>query len=123
MAEEKMKMSGKIIATLQPKKGVSQKGEWVSQEYVLETNEQYPKKMCFEVYGKDKIEKFAIKIGEEMEVFINIDAREYNGKWYNTIRAWNVKRPYSQENNNQGAQTNNEAKEDSVITDVNQLPF
>lgn len=123
MAEEKMKMFGKIIAALQPKKGVSQKGEWVSQEYVLETNEQYPKKMCFEVYGKEKIDKFAIKIGEEMEVFINIDAREYSGKWYNTIRAWNVKRHYSQENNNQEAQTNNEAKESGQIRTSDDLPF
>lgn len=123
MAEEKIKMFGKIIATLQPKKGVSQKGEWVSQEYVLETNEQYPKKMCFEVYGKEKIDKFAIKIGEELEVFINIDAREYNGKWYNTIRAWNVKRPYSQENNNQEAQPNNERKESGQIRTSDDLPF
>ena len=62
------------------------------QEYVLETQEQYPRKMCFNVFGSDKIAQFNIQAGEEMTVSFDINAREYNGRWYNDIRAWKVER-------------------------------
>ena len=62
------------------------------QEYVLETHEQYPKKLCFNVFGADKIAQFNIQAGEEMTVSFDINAREYNGRWYNDIRAWRVER-------------------------------
>lgn len=89
-----MEITGKIIAVLPERGGVSQRtgSEWKVQEYVLETQEQYPRKMCFDVFGADKIEQFAIKIGDQLTVSFDIDAREYNGRWYNSIRAWKVER-------------------------------
>ena len=60
------------------------------QEYVLETHEQYPKKLCFNVFGADKIAQFNIQAGDELTVSFDINAREYNGRWYNDIRAWRV---------------------------------
>ena len=87
-----MEFTGKIIAILQPRGGVSKSGnEWKSQEYVIETQEQYPKKVCFNIWG-DKIEAFAVKVGEMLTVSIDIDAHEYEGKWFNQIRAWKVER-------------------------------
>ena len=62
------------------------------QEYVLETHEQYPRKICFNVFGADKIAQFNIQAGEELTVSFDINAREYNGRWYNDIRAWRVER-------------------------------
>lgn len=89
-----MELSGKVIAVLEPKGGVSRTGnEWKVQEYVIETHEQYPRKMCFDVFGADKIEQFHIKAGEELTVSFDIDAREWNGRWFNSIRAWKVERP------------------------------
>lgn len=89
-----MEITGKIIAVLPERGGVSQRtgSEWKVQEYVLETQEQYPRKMCFDVFGADKIAQFAIKIGDQLTVSFDIDAREYQGRWYNSIRAWKVER-------------------------------
>ena len=88
-----MEITGKIIAVLPERGGVSKTGnEWKTQEYVIETHEQYPKKICFNVFGADKIAQFNIQAGEEMTVSFDINAREYNGRWYNDIRAWRVER-------------------------------
>ena len=88
-----MEITGKIIAVLPERGGTSKTGnEWKTQEYVIETHEQYPKKVCFNVFGADKIAQFNIQAGEEMTVSFDINAREYNGRWYNDIRAWKVER-------------------------------
>ncbi len=72
--------------------GVSQRSgsEWKVATYVLETMEQYPKKCAFEVFGTDRIANFNIQVGQMLTVSLDIDAHEYNGRWYNTIRAWKV---------------------------------
>ena len=87
-----MDIIGKAIAALPVKSGVSQRtGEqWQSREYVIETQEQYPKKMCFEVFGTDKLKEFNIRNNDLIKVNFDITAREYNGKWYNSVRAWKV---------------------------------
>ena len=88
-----MEITGKIIAVLPERGGISKTGnEWKTQEYVIETHEQYPKKVCFNVFGADKIAQFNIQVGDEMTVSFDINAREYNGRWYNDIRAWKVER-------------------------------
>lgn len=58
----------------------------------METQEQYPRKMCFSVFGADKIAQFAIKIGDHLTVSFDLDAHEYQGRWYNSVRAWKVER-------------------------------
>lgn len=87
-----MELIGKAIAALPVKSGVSQRtGEqWQSREYVIETQEQFPKKMCFEVFGTDKLKEFNIRNNDFIKVHFDITAREYNGKWYNSVRAWKV---------------------------------
>lgn len=87
-----MQITGKAIAALPVKSGVSQRtGEqWQSREYVIETQEQYQKRICFEVFGTDKLKEFNIRNNDLIKVHFDITAREYNGKWYNTIRAWKV---------------------------------
>ena len=88
-----MELTGKIIAVLPERGGISKAGnEWKIQEYVLETMEQYPRKMMFNVFGADRIAQFNIQLGETLTVSFDIDSREYNGRWYNDIRAWKVDR-------------------------------
>lgn len=89
-----MEIRGKIFTVLEERSGTSARtgNNWRCAQYVLETIEQYPKKMLFEVFGEDKIQSMDIKVGEELIVFFDVDAREYNGKWYNQIRAWKVER-------------------------------
>lgn len=64
----------------------------MTQEYVIETMENYPRKCCFSIFGEDKIKTFNIQIGEVMTVSIDIDAHEYQGRWFNEIRCWQINR-------------------------------
>ena len=88
-----MELAGKVIAVLEPRGGVSKSGnQWKVQEYVIETHDQYPRRMCFDVFGEDKIQQFNIQVGEELNVSFDIDAREWQGRLFNSIRAWKVER-------------------------------
>lgn len=89
-----MEISGKIIVASEPRGGVSQRtgNSWKSQTFVIETHEQYPKHCAFDVFGEDRLREFNIQVGEELTVSFDIDAHEYNGRWYNSLRAWRVQR-------------------------------
>ena len=87
-----MELQGKVIAVLPERSGVSARGEWISQSFVIETHEQYPKKLVFDVFGADRLAQFNIQSGEEIMVSFDIDAHEYNGRWFNNVRAWNVQK-------------------------------
>lgn len=93
-----MELTGKIIAVLPPQSGVSGRtgNPWMSQEFVLETHDQYPRKCCFRVFGEDKIKQFNIQSGEELTVSFDIDASEWQGRWFNRINAWAVNRNVQQ---------------------------
>jgi hypothetical protein len=84
-----MEIRGKIIELLPEKSGQSANGGWRKQEYILETDGQYPKKICFMAWG-DKIDQFNIKHGETVEVSVDLESREYNGRWYTDVKAWKV---------------------------------
>ena len=91
-----MEIQGKIIAVLPTRSGTSARGtQWSSQTAVIETQEQYPKKLAFDVIN-DKIDQFNIQVGEFLTVQFDINAREYNGRWFNSINAWNVIRQAQQ---------------------------
>ena len=89
-----MELTGKIIAVLQANSGVSNRtgNPWMSQEYVIEVPGQYPRKCVFRIFGEDRIKQFNIQQGEDITVQFDIDAHEYNGRWFNDIRAYNVVR-------------------------------
>lgn len=85
-----MELTGKIIAALPERSGTSARtgNTWKSQEFVIETHEQYPRKCVFTVFGEDRLKEMNIQVGAEMTVSFDIDAHEYNGRWFNDIRAW-----------------------------------
>ncbi|MBR1557286.1 MAG: DUF3127 domain-containing protein [Prevotella sp.] len=87
-----MELTGKIIAVMAAQSGVSARtgNSWMSQEYVIEVPGQYPRKCVFRLFGEDRIKQFAIQQGEDITVQFDIDAHEYNGRWFNEIRAYNV---------------------------------
>ncbi|MDD3078976.1 MAG: DUF3127 domain-containing protein [Paludibacter sp.] len=86
-----MEISGKIIAVLPQASGQGKNGLWRSQDYVLETADQYPKKVCFNLFN-DKIDQFPMAIDDDVKVSFDIESREYNGRWYTTVRAWKVEK-------------------------------
>ena len=63
---------------------------WKVQSYVLETQEQYPRKVCFEIFGEDRIKNNPCKVDDVVTVSFDIESREFNGRWYTSIRAWRV---------------------------------
>ena len=89
-----MDLTGKIIAVLPANSGVSARtgNSWMSQDYVIEVPGQYPKKCVFRVFGEDRIQQFNIQMGEDITVSFDIDAHEFNGRWFNDVRAFNVTR-------------------------------
>ena len=86
-----MELQGKVIAETPERSGTSARGEWKAKDYVIETHETYPKKMVFSVFGDERLQRFNIQIGQEVLVSFDIDAREYNGRWFNSIRAYDVR--------------------------------
>ena len=86
-----MELQGKVIAETQERTGTSARGDWKAKDFVIETHETYPKKMVFSVFGEERLSRFNIQIGQEVLVSFDIDAREYNGRWFNSIRAYDVR--------------------------------
>ena len=83
-----MEVVGKIILKLPLQSGVSQAGNnWKKQEYVLETEVSYPKKVHFDFFG-DKADQFPLNVGDRVRLSFDIESREYNGRWYTSIRGW-----------------------------------
>lgn len=86
-----MEIVGKIIQVLPAQEGVGKNGNpWKVQGYVLETQEQYPRKVQFEIFGEDRIKNNPCEIDQVVTVSFDIESREFNGRWYTSIRAWRV---------------------------------
>ena len=86
-----MDVVGKIIQVLPLQEGVGRNGNpWKLQGYVLETFDQYPRKVHFEVFGEDRIKQNPCDIDQVVTVSFDIESREFNGRWYTSIRAWRI---------------------------------
>ncbi|MBD5322517.1 MAG: DUF3127 domain-containing protein [Bacteroides sp.] len=88
-----MEITGKIIVAMPEVGGTSAKGNaWKKREYVLETQETYPKKVFFNFFG-DRVDQFPLQVGQVVKISFDIDSREYNGRWYVDVRAWKAEDP------------------------------
>ena len=86
-----MDVVGKIIQVLPAQEGVGRNGNpWKVQPYVLETLDQYPRKVHFEVFGEDRIKQNPCDVDQLVTVSFDIESREFNGRWYTSIRAWRI---------------------------------
>lgn len=85
-----MEIQGKLIKKLDQQTGQGKNGVWVKQEFIIETLEQYPRKVCISLWG-DKVKDLeSIQVGEQIKASINIESREFNGRWYTDVRAWRL---------------------------------
>ena len=83
-----MEIKGKIILDLGAVSGTSKAGNnWKKHEYVLETQETYPKKVHFDFFG-DNADRYQLNVGDDVTLSFDIESREYNGRWYTGIRGW-----------------------------------
>lgn len=84
-----MNISGKVVQVLPIQSGISKAGNpWQKQEFVLEQGGQYPRKVCISLFG-DNVAKIP-QVGQDVMVSVDIDSREFNGRWYTEIKAWNI---------------------------------
>ena len=84
-----MDISGKIVSLLPLQTGQGKNGTWKKQEFILETGDTYPKKVCIAVWG-DKIDMGPVKPGSAVTVSFDVESREFNGRWYTDVKAWKI---------------------------------
>jgi hypothetical protein len=116
-----MDISGKVIQILPKQTGAGKNGPWEKQDYVVEIQGTYPKKVCFNLWGA-KISQFDIKEGEFINVGVDIESREYEGRWYTDVRAWKIERPGAAGSNAPSSQ-NSPAHDPFAPSDDTQDPF
>jgi hypothetical protein len=88
-----MEVTGKIILALKEIGGESKATgrPWKKREYVLETFESYPKKIFFDFFG-DKADQYPLQQNDTIRLSFDIESREYNGRWYTSIRGWKAEK-------------------------------
>nr|MBI1228977.1 DUF3127 domain-containing protein [Cytophagales bacterium] len=84
-----MEITGKIIQVQEEQSGNGRNGVWRKKDYILETGGQYPKKVCLTVWG-EKIDQFNMQPGDQVNAGIEIESREFNGRWYTDVKVWKV---------------------------------
>jgi hypothetical protein len=87
-----VELKGRLVQKLQKESGEGRNGRWEKQQFVIETQEQYPKKVCIVCWG-DKISMLeSLNEGDQLNVSVNIESREFNNRWYTDVRAWRIER-------------------------------
>ena len=85
-----LNISGIVLNILPLQTGTSKAGnQWQKQDFILETGGQYPRKVCICLFG-DNVDKFPPQVGQSVTASVDIESREFNGRWYTDVRAWNV---------------------------------
>lgn len=87
-----MEIQGKIILAFPEITGTSKAGNpWKKREYVLETHDSFPKKVHFDFFG-ERADQYILNPGDEVTLSFDIESREYNGRWFTSIRGWKAEK-------------------------------
>ena len=87
-------VEGRIIQKLDVESGQSARGPWQKQNFIIETvDSQYPRKICIGLWTNQIPTLQSYQIGDMIRAYINIESREFNGRWYTDIRAWKLENP------------------------------
>ncbi len=124
---ENIVLEGKMVQVLPLQEGVSTRGAWKKQDFVIETTEQYPKKVCISCWNEKADELANYQPNDLMKVAINIESREYNSKWYTDVKAWKIEGGTASSSNSSPAPAESTSKEDvvgmSFSDEDDDLPF
>ncbi len=87
-----MELEGTLLQKLAVQNGKSAKGDWSKQDFIVEYQDgNFPTKVCLNVWGADKVKDLErFRPGDKIRVSFSLSSREYNGRWYNDIRAWRI---------------------------------
>ena len=85
-----LEFEGNLVKVLSEVTGQGKNGAWVKQDFVLETEDQYPKKACFTAWGDKAADLKTFSLGEKLRVTFSVESREYNERWYTDLRAFRI---------------------------------
>ena len=85
-----MQIKGRVYQVLPAESGQSKAGKpWQKQTVIIETmDEKYPKHVACQLWG-DKCD--TLRNGQIVEADIEIESRDYNGRWYTDVKIWRHK--------------------------------
>lgn len=86
-----LQITGTVKQILEEQSGKGKNGPWRKQDFILETAGKYPKQVCITQWG-EQIDQNNVTEGEVLTAFIDIQSREYKGRWYTDVKAWKVER-------------------------------
>jgi hypothetical protein len=119
-------LKGKLSRILDPESGMSKAGnQWKKQEFLIETTDQFPKKVCFTLFN-DKVSVLSgLKPGDEIEVSFDVESREFNNKFYHNLNAWKIEKAGTQKPNGDFPPplTSDDMPEESFDDQPGDLPF
>jgi len=116
-------LNGKIVAMLAEQSGEGKNGRWVKQDFVVETADQFPKKVCFSTWGDKVADIKKLKIGDEVTVSFNPESREFNGKWYTDLRAWKISKSTGSATSESKSELPPFDEKDIPMEETDDLPF
>lgn len=87
-----MEFEALVVQLLAQAKGVSARGEWVKQEVIFEQAGEFGRKVCVSFWGDKAQDAASLNPGEKVKLSVNIESREYNGRWYTEVRAWKLEK-------------------------------
>lgn len=119
-----METSGRLIHILPAQTGTGKNGAWKKCDFVIETSDKYPKKICFSAWNElaDQIENTAI--GSDLQISFDISSREYNGRWYTDVKAWKISANHKTAKQNDTPVSTESAPPDfPSIESADDLPF
>jgi hypothetical protein len=118
-------LEGRLVQILSAQEGQSTRGAWKKQDFIIETSEQYPKKVCICCWNEKTDELSKFQLDDNLRVSVNIESREYNSKWYTDIKAWRIEKLNTESTTN----SNPAVSEDDIsgvsfsIDENDDLPF
>ena len=96
-----MEIRGRIIQVLPLASGVSKAGNnWRKQEYILETFDQYPRKVIFNFFN-NTIDQYPLQVGEDIILSFDLESRSFVGRdgverWSTDVRGWKAEKADAQ---------------------------
>ena len=122
-----MEIKGKLFEILEAQKGSSAKGEWKKQDFIIETDEKFPKKICISNWS-DKVDIDNLNKGDALTISVNIESREFNGKWYTDVKVWKMEKESNTSSNDSEIPEmppppDDEMLFDNVEDEADDLPF
>ena len=84
-----MQLIGKLVQVLPIQTGTGRNGEWKKQDIIVETDGQYPKKVCVSIWG-DRINEQQLVVGNNLKLEFDIESKEFSGRWYTELKAWRI---------------------------------